>query len=92
MVIKFFLEFLKFEFTLGFHKNIKKKKKYFMLTVKNYFAFVLQKIAMVANQKFCNKSFIFYPIYMKHINIKNIFFSYIICNNSKNDKKNDKKK
>lgn len=58
-----------------------------MLTVKNYFAFVLQKIAMVANKKFCNKSFIFYPIYIKHINIKNIFFSSIICNNSKNDKK-----
>lgn len=60
-------------YTLGFHKNIEKKKKkknsYFMLTVKNYFAFVLQKIAMVANQKFCNKSLIFYPIYVKYANI-----------------------
>lgn len=37
MVIKFFLEFLKFEFTLGFHKNIKKKKKIFYVDSEKLF-------------------------------------------------------
>lgn len=86
---RFLLEFLKFGFTLGFFKNVKKRKKnsYSTLTVKNYFAFALQKTAMAADQKICNKSLIFYPIYDETCKRYRTFF-LVYYNNSKNDLKN----